>query len=379
MLAVRAQDATSGLGLQQVPIPSPGPNDVLVKVHSAGITTGVLRLLRMGQCIVPTTVGHEAAGVIVELGDHVNDGCLAIGDCVRVHPMFSCGRCYNCQRQLDCMCEESAQMGFAKFCDESALYTEYHDGVLAEYVRVPRQFIDRLPDNVSFDAGAKMHDVATALRVLKMADIVQPKSTIIITAPTGTMGTVTLKLIKFFPNISKIILVGRSKDRLESVRQLTPVQTVAFPIVEPLEGQPLAGPPQPGPPCVSPIVQNLKELAPEGIAAIIDYIPAGTTVSHILPSLVSGGTLVHVGANPTPLLVPLIVILGKCWRILGNRGHTREDAHQILGWLSSGDLVLQDLITHRFRLRDVHRAIQAIESREEQIWMSLVEVVPRRS
>jgi threonine dehydrogenase-like Zn-dependent dehydrogenase len=382
MLALHAQDASSGLELKQLPVPSLGPEDVLIKVYSAGITPGVMKLLKMGQSAVPTTVGHEAAGVVEALGENVKDG-LTVGDRVRLHPILSCGECHQCQLGFDSMCDEAAQIGFAKFGEKTGLYAQYHDGALAEYVRVPRKFVDRLPDNVSFDIGAKLHDAATALRVLKLAEITKPNSAIILTAPTGTMGTVTLKLAKFFPNIKKIILVGRSKERLESVQHLTEVETVAFPISAPSQdSKSSSGPPAgtaPGPPQPSPIVRQLRELAPEGISAIIDYVPAGPTLSQILPALATRGTIVHMGGSPAPLQIPLVFIMSKAWRLVGNRAHTRDDAQKVLDWLQSDQLVMSDLITHRFSLKEAHRAIEAIETRDEHVWMSIIEVIPEKA
>ncbi|KAF9888226.1 hypothetical protein FE257_009221 [Aspergillus nanangensis] len=383
MLALHAQDASSGLELKQLPIPLLGPEDVLIKVHSAGITPGVMKLLKMGQSAVPTTVGHEAAGVVAKLGEKINDEVsgtnrLAIGDRVRVHPILSCGECHHCRLKLDSMCDEAALMGFAKFGDKTGLYAQYHDGALAEYVRVPYGFVDRLPDNVSFDMGAKLHDVATALRVLKLAEVTKPNSTIILTAPTGTMGTTTLKLVKFFPNIKRIILVGRTKERLESIQHLTHAETIIFPLSTPPKEPSL--PPSnrpPGPPQPSPIVNQLRELAPEGITAIIDYSPIGPTLGQILPALATCGIIVHMGGNPTPLQVPLVLIMSKAWRLVGNRAHTRDDARQVMQWLQCGELDMSDLITHRFSLEEVHRAIDIIETRHEPIWMSVIQVIPK--
>ncbi|KAH8195935.1 hypothetical protein TruAng_009914 [Truncatella angustata] len=372
MLALQAQDTASGLSLKEAPVPSLGPNDVLIKVHSAGITPGVVKLLKMGQSAVPTIVGHEAAGLVAEIGEQVND--VVVGTRVRVHPILSCGECYNCQRGVDSMCDESAQMGFAKFGEKTChLYEKYHDGALAEYVRVPRQFVDQLPDNVSFEVGAKMHDVATALSVLKLADISKPNSTIILTAPTGTMGTSTLKLAKFFPNLKRIILVGRSRERLESLQRLSPVETIVFPM-EPSTTGPPSGPPQHGPPQFHPAVAQLKKLAPDGICSIIDYTPAGPGLGQILPALSTGGTLIHMGGNGMPLPLPLVVIMAKCWRIMGSRAHNREDAKEVLNWLSSGALDFSDLITHRFSLEEVHKAVDKMESRDEPVWMSVITV-----
>jgi L-iditol 2-dehydrogenase len=196
------------------------------------------------------------------------------------------------------------------------------------------------------------------------------------------MGTLTLKLAKFFPNIKKIILAGRSKERLKSIQHLSDVETVAFPISAlSQDSMPSSGPPAgiaPGPPLPSSIVRQLKGLAPEGISAIIDYTPAGPTLGQISPALATRGTIVHMGGNPAPLQIPLAFIMSKAWRIVGNRAHTRDDAHQILNWLQNDQLLISELITHRFPLKEAHRAINSIETRDEPLWMSVIEVIPEK-
>jgi threonine dehydrogenase-like Zn-dependent dehydrogenase len=70
----------------------------------------------------------------------------------------------------DHMCPESGVVGLAGFgLGRMPLYEEYHDGGLAEYLRVPSSAVDILPDNVNLDVGAKVHELGNAIRVTKMA------------------------------------------------------------------------------------------------------------------------------------------------------------------------------------------------------------------
>lgn len=358
MEALRAQSPTSGFQIETVPIPTLGPNDVLIKVAVAGISPGVVRLTRMGKSHTPSTVGHEAAGTIAAVGDNVKD--LAVGSRVRLHPMLSCGQCLNCIHDQDNLCDDAALMGFARFGKPSALYNRYHDGTIAEYVRAPRQLIDQLPENVSMEVGAKVHDVATALRALKLAEITH-ESTIVITAASGTMGTLTLKLAHLFP-IKKIILVGRSRPRLEQILKLSSIPTELL-ITE--ETGPDNAPAQ-------ALVPLLLEIAPEGIDAIIDYLPSGDILPRILPALRNGGALVHMGGNPKSLPIPLILIMNSCWKLTGGRANAREDVVEVLKWLEEGKLEVEDLITHRFDFGEVHNMLDLLENRGEPVWLSVL-------
>jgi threonine dehydrogenase-like Zn-dependent dehydrogenase len=361
MQALRAETVDSPFTLRTIPIPDVGPQDVLIKVASAGITPGVVKLLKRGLSRVPSTLGHEGAGTVTAVGSEVPN--LMIGDRVRLHATLSCRKCSYCKSLKEQMCGDAALIGFARFGKESELYNRYHDGTVAEYVRAPYWLVDILPENVSFDTGAKIHDIATALGVLKQANLAS-ESTIILTGATGAMGSITLRLLSFFP-VKRVIILGRSKERLETARSLTSIPTEVF--VLPREQQEIAiG--------AFPLAAQLKAMAPEGIDSLIDYLPSGNILSQILPALRVGGTLVHIGGNESPLLLPLVFIMQNCWKITGGRANTREDVVQVLKWLKEGSLDIEDLFTHRFSLFDYQRAVDMLQSRAETGWLSVINV-----
>ncbi|KAI7772935.1 chaperonin 10-like protein [Diaporthe eres] len=132
----------------------------------------------------------------------------------------------------DSTCERVAVIGFSNSGIESELYDQYHNGGLAEFVRAPHYLVDKLPDCISFEVAAKVHDLATAPRALKLADL--RKTSITLTAPTSAMGALTLRLEAIY-SVRHIILVGRSKERLEHARSLTPAKTSVL-ALEPSDG-----------------------------------------------------------------------------------------------------------------------------------------------
>ncbi|KAM0664529.1 hypothetical protein ACQRIU_006387 [Beauveria bassiana] len=357
MQALTAQDQRHPLSIQQVDIPEPGADDVIIQVVAAGLTPGVIKMVKAGRCFLPTTVGHEAAGVVATVGSNVTT--VSTGDRVRLHPILSCKDCQFCLHGQDHLCACAAIIGFASFSPEKELYDNYHNGTVAEFVRAPSWLVDRLPTNVSFESGAKLHDLATAARALKLARL-PDDATIVLTAPTGTMGALTLKLAGKF-GIRRIILVGRSKEQMEQIRQFAPVPIEIYVISDKENGN-------------QSIVKELAALAPEGINAIIDYLPSGSLISQILPALSLGGVLIHYGGNSNTIQVPLTTLMAKCWAIIGARAHTREDANQCMQWLSSGDVAIDDLITHRFKASDVEKLLQLMDSREEHMLLTVVDM-----
>ncbi|SDT80329.1 alcohol dehydrogenase catalytic domain-containing protein [Actinoplanes derwentensis] len=361
MLAARAQQGSTGLHLDKIEIPELGPQDVLVKVASAGLAPGMMTLLAQGAFKhLPTTLGHEAAGTIAAIGEAVDS--VTVGARVRVHPNLNCRECGFCRSDRDMMCPQQAMIGHAAFGETPMpLYDRYHDGGLAEYVRVPHWLVDTLPDTVSFDVGAKIHDLANAVRALKCAALPNA-ATLIVTAATGTMGTATIKLAAHF-GVARLILVGRNTERLDAVRELAgdiPTDVVALDAL-PGDWATTGG-----------LTRALRALAPHGADAVLDFIPDGPASTQSLAALATGGTLVHMGANRAPLALPYIAIMVNCWRVVGTRACTRTDAREVLDLLAGGALIIDDLITHRFPLAQADAAVAALQSRIEPIWMAVV-------
>ena len=361
MLAARAHQHARELVLEEVEVPALGRDDVLVKVVSAGLAPGMMTLLSRGVFRhLPTTPGHEAAGVVTAVGDEVDDAL--VGRRVRIHPVLACGACTYCRTDREHMCRESAMIGHAAFGSGTLdLYARYHDGGLADFVRVPRTLVDVLPDNVSFDVGAKVHDLANAVRALKQTDL-PLGGTLVVTAATGTMGTATIRLAPFF-GAGRLILVGRSAERLDALRPLAgtmPVETVALEELGDDWGQSQA------------LTRRIRQLEPEGAQAVVDYFPEGPGSTQALTSLATGGALVHMGANSTPFPLPALAIMVNCWRIVGTRACTRTDVTEVLRLLGNGALQIDDLITHRFPLADVAEAVTVMHERTEPMWMAVV-------
>ncbi|MGV0037103.1 alcohol dehydrogenase catalytic domain-containing protein [Mycobacterium colombiense] len=360
MIAARALP-NHEVAVQKTAVPAAKSFDVVVKVMSAGLAPGMTSLLKMGAFKhLPTTLGHEAAGTIAAVGDNVQD--VKVGDRVRVHPNLNCRSCAYCRSDRDMMCAQQAMLGHAAFGTVPLpLYAEYHDGGLAEYVRVPYWLVDPLPDSVTFDVGAKVHDLANALRALKCTQV-SSGSTLIITAATGTMGTATIKLAHTF-GVSQLILVGRSAERLHKVAGLARELETAVVALEELS---------PDWDKTAALTQAIRRVVPRGADAVIDYIPTGAATAQSMGALATGGTMVHMGANPAPLAFPTIALMANCWKFVGTRSCTRNDALQVLRMLGSGAVNIDELITHRFPLVDSVAAIDAMACRREPMWMSVV-------
>jgi threonine dehydrogenase-like Zn-dependent dehydrogenase len=362
MLAARAHRDSPDLTLERVDIPEPGPRDVLIRVAAAGLAPGMMELLKRGAFRhLPTTLGHEAAGRVAAVGVEVTG--IDVGDRVRVHPNLSCRSCGYCRTDREQSCPDAAMIGHAAFGNGPApLYARYHDGGLADYVRVPWWLVDRLPEGIGFDLAAKIHDLANAVRALRCAAL-PLGGTLLITAATGTMGTATIKLASLF-GAGRLVLVGRRAERLDAVRELAgslPVQTVAADELGD-DWETTGG-----------LTRKLRQILPDGADALIDYTPAGPATGQALASLATGATMLHMGGNLATLPLPMAAMMANMWRIVGNRSCTRGDATDVIGLLAAGTLNVDELITHRFPLADVKAALDTMRDRTEPMWMAVIE------
>jgi len=158
MKAVRLIEIGKPLRMEDLPAPDPGPEEVLVRVHAAGIChsdahyrAGVSRVHPL-----PRTPGHEIAGVAEKIGANVKH--IARGTRVCVHYLATCGHCAYCFA------------GQEQFCATGKMIGKEQDGGYAELAVVPARSLFVLPEEIPFVQGAiMMCSSATALHALRKA------------------------------------------------------------------------------------------------------------------------------------------------------------------------------------------------------------------
>ena len=132
MWAVRKLRAAPGLELDEVPVPVPRDDEVLVEVEAASVCGTDLHIARWDEwaqrrITPPLTLGHEFAGTVVEVGRNVRH--VSAGDYVSAESHVTCGACFHCRTGRAHMCERTHIMGVER------------DGAFAQYVAVPESVI----------------------------------------------------------------------------------------------------------------------------------------------------------------------------------------------------------------------------------------------
>src|ERR1700731_1464399 len=141
------------LEVADLPAPTPGPGEVLVRVAACGICGSDVHGYdgSSGRRIPPIVMGHEAAGVVEGVGSEVNG--FTKGNRVTFDSTVCCGECNNCRRGDVNLCDR--RQGLRVSCDDYR-----RNGAFAEFVVVPARIVYRLPDHLSFHEAALLEAVA---------------------------------------------------------------------------------------------------------------------------------------------------------------------------------------------------------------------------
>jgi propanol-preferring alcohol dehydrogenase len=189
-----------------IPIPQPGPGQVLLKVTAAGVCHSDDYVMNLPEkdyfeqsYPLPLTLGHEGAGIVHEIGDGV-DSTLKVGDAVAVYGPWGCGRCHNCAEGKENYCTNAAAEGIRP----PGLGSQ---GSMAEYMivddarhLVPLGDLDPVQNVSLTDAGlTPYHAIKRSLPKLGAG-------TFAVVIGTGGLGHVGIQILKALSGATVIAL-----------------------------------------------------------------------------------------------------------------------------------------------------------------------------
>jgi threonine dehydrogenase-like Zn-dependent dehydrogenase len=225
--------------LDEVPRPAlKTQEDAIVRITRSAICGTDLHFVRgtMGPMNEGSILGHEAVGVVEEIGDAVRG--FAVGDRVVINSTVSCGSCRYCRMGKTSQCDvanpNGPQAGSTVFGGPAAAGPI--DGLQAEYARVPwaRNTMHRLPDTVTDDQAILLSDIfPTGWFGAQLAGV--SRGDIVVVLGAGIVGQFAAASA-FTQGAGRVIIVDGIQDRLEKARTLgcepvdfnteDPVQTV---------------------------------------------------------------------------------------------------------------------------------------------------------
>jgi len=225
MLAlVKTKKGVGHLELREVPKPEWGPDEVLIEIKAAGICGTDIHVKHDNFPYWPPVIlGHEFAGVIVEVGSEVKG--YRVGDRVVGEPHTrACGKCYLCRTGHIQICPEKRSPGWGI------------DGAFAKYLKMPEKLLHRLPDNVSFEEGAVVEPTCNVVHDVLERGRVEPNDFVVVLGP-GPIGLLAAMAAKA-GGAREVMIVGTPNDealRLAKAREIGIDHVINLAETDPLE------------------------------------------------------------------------------------------------------------------------------------------------
>ena len=212
MQAVRFAGVGRPAQIEDVPRPSPGPGQVVVKIGGAGVCHSDLHVMEEDLGFAPPfTLGHENAGWVSALGDGVTG--LKEGDAVAVYGPWGCGRCHACQLSMENYCENWAEIkGFGGGLGL--------DGGMAEYMLVPSARLLVPLGDLAPALAAPLSDAAlTPYHAIRRAlPQLHPGGTAVVIG-VGGLGHMALQLLRLLAPV-RIVAADVDDTKLAQARAL---------------------------------------------------------------------------------------------------------------------------------------------------------------
>ena len=186
MKALVKSKAEKGIWMEEVPIPRPGPNDVLIKIRKSAICGTDLHIYKWDEWAQqaikpPVVIGHEFMGIVVETGSEVDR--VKIGERVTVEGHISCGFCRNCRRGRQHICDNTIGIGVQR------------DGGFAEYISVPAKNVLRIDPKIPDEIMAIMDPLGNATHTALSFPILGED--VLITGIGGPIGAMAASVCRF--------------------------------------------------------------------------------------------------------------------------------------------------------------------------------------
>ncbi|MFW6180111.1 MAG: zinc-dependent alcohol dehydrogenase [Spirochaetota bacterium] len=197
--------------LEEVDIPSIGPDEVLIRIKACGICGSDIAYywgdssLETADGKGPLILGHEMTGEVAELGELPRElGLFQVGDRVAIDPVQYCNACEVCKKGQPNLCENKSVLGVSV------------NGAFAEYMKSKYTSLFKLPGNVSFERGAFSEPLADALYAVQNLEV-NLGDFVVVIGP-GPIGLAQAQLIKS-SGAGTVAVAGTRDYRLEIARR----------------------------------------------------------------------------------------------------------------------------------------------------------------
>lgn len=308
------------LEVVDMPLPEVGPEDLLVEVKACGICGSDIHGWdgSSGRRIPPLVMGHEAAGVVSQVGSAVTG--FKVGDRVTFDSTVSCGRCSACRKGSINLCENRQVLGVS--CSEFRRH-----GAFAEFVVVPQNISYLLPEDLPFEYAALIEAVSIAVHAANRTPVKLGDTAVVV--GSGMIGLLVVQAIRL-AGCATVIAVDLEDNKLELAQEL---------------GADVGLNPK-----KCDVVAEVKRLTGgKGADVSLEVVGATPTVKMAIECTRKGGAITLVGNLAPNVELPLQAVVTRELSVYGSCASNGEYP-ECIEYLRRGDIRVDRLITAKASL-----------------------------
>ena len=311
-----------------VELPKISDHDILIKVKMAGVNpidnfvvSGALPKIDP----LPHVPGAESAGIIEEIGSHVNNNNFKKGDRVIVHNKVFDGICDMCLNGLDMICRNGGLIGAIT------------NGGFAQYIAVPERNVFKIPDDIDWDLAASLSVTSlTPYHALKEASL-KTNEFLVVFGASGNTGMIAVQLGKKMG--AKVVAV--SKDNWIKA------DFGADYIISDYDK----------------VVENVKNITQGKMAdVVVNSLGINTWDSSFASVGINGRWVAFGGLTGADVKLNVQALYSKQIKLIGSTGGTRKELHDLIDISSSNQLKVR--VWKKFNLEETKEALQSLFAKE---------------
>ncbi|WP_367946743.1 L-threonine 3-dehydrogenase [Roseovarius sp. EL26] len=317
-----------GLWMEYVPVPEPGPSDVLIKVKKSAICGTDVHIWNWDEWAqktvpVPLVTGHEFCGEIVDIGAAVNG--FAIGQRVSGEGHVICGHCRNCRAGKGHLCRNTEGVGVTRA------------GSFAEYLCLPQSNVVPIPEDISDEIASIFDPLGNAVHTALSFDLVGEDVAVTGAGPIGIMGAMIAKQV----GARKVVITDINPGRLELAQKMGVEHTVRAD------------------------QESLRDIMPrigmtEGFDVGLEMSGAAPAFRDMISAMNNGGRIALLGIPPASFDIDWNKVIFKMLHIKGIYGREIFETWYKMIALVQGGLDVSGLITHRIGIDDFVTGFEAM-------------------
>jgi threonine 3-dehydrogenase len=332
MKALVKKEARPGLWLADVPVPTVGINDVLIRIDRTGICGTDLHIFHWDAWAqktipVPMVVGHEFVGEVVEVGANVHD--FFPGDIVSGEGHVVCGRCRNCLAGRRHLCKATEGVGVNR------------PGAFAEYLSLPMSNVWHHEPGIDRDVASIFDPLGNAVHTALSFDLLGEDVLVTGAGPIGLMAVAVAK----HAGARHVVITDVNPYRLQLAKRMG--ATVALNVRE------------------GTLQAVMRELGmKEGFDVGLEMSGSPAALQDMLATMCHGGKIAMLGIPAAPIAIDWNTVVFNMLTIKGIYGREMYETWYKMTVMIESGLDISPVITHRFHYTDFEKGFAAMKSGE---------------